>query len=291
MVIILLVCIIISLTAIISALLFHIIINRKKSLTSVNNDRNEFINKLDEYLYNKKHFIIIAVSIDQYNEIIEKYGDKHTSVLLQNIEDFFSKIFPSNEIYSYNNMNFVLIFDNTQKTTGTGPIIDEIVSIFNMPWTIKDKKEKMTVTISSLLCPEDSESLSEIIDVLRVSIEKAQKERTGSIVYGREHIYNRERILDNLELENRQLELAAKEAMSTRTALEIAEKKNSVFLANVSHEVRTPLHSVIGLCELLLKENLSPSAKEKAVNIKTASIQLFNVFNDLCESSMLFKIL
>lgn len=253
----------------------------RNSQTMNEYNRNRFINVISDYLNNDKHFIVIAVVIDHFEELQEKYGTKNTSSMLRNIQNFFGKIFPSNEIFHYDNLNYVFVFDNTHSIRSTGPIIDEILSVFNMPWNIKASKENLTVTISSLFCPEDSDNLTEIIDVLRNSIKEAQRDQNSSIVYGKEYIYNREKLLSNLTLENRQLQVFSKKAITSRTALEAADRKKDNFLANISHEVRTPLNSVIGLSELLLKENLSPSAQKKATDIKMASITLLDVFNDL----------
>ena len=61
-------------------------------------NRNRFINVISDYLNNDKHFIVIAVVIDHFEELQEKYGTKNTSSMLRNIQNFFGKIFPSNEI-------------------------------------------------------------------------------------------------------------------------------------------------------------------------------------------------
>jgi signal transduction histidine kinase len=60
------------------------------------------------------------------------------------------------------------------------------------------------------------------------------------------------------------------------------------FVANVSHEVRTPLTGVVGLAELLsIDETLPAEAHESALRIFNASQQLLTVVNEILNFSKL----
>lgn len=255
-----------------------------KNATSLNAyNRNHFINTLTQLISDKRDFIIVAISIDQYEELENNYKERDITLLMKDLINCFNKIFPSNEIYHYDNLHFILIFEKTPSLKSAGPIIDDILSIFNMPWNIGKKREKMTVTISSLFCPEDSDSTTEILDVLRNSINLSQKSENGSIVYGKDYIYSKEREITNLISENRKLEQMANQAANYQSNEKQTESERAVFLANISHDIRTPLNSITGLSELLLKENLQPSAKNKAESIKMESTSLLYVFNNIME--------
>lgn len=43
--------------------------------------------------------------------------------------------------------------------------------------------------------------------------------------------------------------------------IEKAANMKSDFLANTSHELRTPMNAVIGMAEMALREEMSPTAK------------------------------
>ena len=59
----------------------------------------------------------------------------------------------------------------------------------------------------------------------------------------------------------------------------------SDFLANMSHEIRTPMNAVIGMAEMVLREDLSPTAKEYVGQIKSSGQTLLTIINDILDFS------
>lgn len=53
------------------------------------------------------------------------------------------------------------------------------------------------------------------------------------------------------------------------------------FLANMTHEIRNPMNAIVGMNELILKEELTPGAREQAQVIKEASSQLLRIVNNI----------
>lgn len=75
-------------------------------------------------------------------------------------------------------------------------------------------------------------------------------------------------------------------------ALEMAEEANrakSAFLANVSHDLRTPLNAVLGFAEIIKQELLGPVGHEKyleyAEDIRESGAYLLDLVNDLLDIS------
>jgi len=60
---------------------------------------------------------------------------------------------------------------------------------------------------------------------------------------------------------------------------------NEQFLAHLSHEIKTPLHSILGFCELLTTEKLTPRQKNYVKNISTSANYLFKLVNDILNLS------
>ncbi|MCL2710258.1 MAG: ATP-binding protein, partial [Planctomycetaceae bacterium] len=70
-----------------------------------------------------------------------------------------------------------------------------------------------------------------------------------------------------------------------KIAAEDANQAKSLFLATMSHEMRTPLNGVIGLSELLMNTALQPKQLEYARLIKTSGNTLLFLINDILDFS------
>ncbi|MDD6307610.1 MAG: response regulator [Clostridiales bacterium] len=69
--------------------------------------------------------------------------------------------------------------------------------------------------------------------------------------------------------------------------LEEAEHSKDDFLANVSHEIRTPINTIYGMCELLLQENLPKHVTKDIYDIQTAGRNLLSIVSDVIDFSEL----
>jgi len=64
-----------------------------------------------------------------------------------------------------------------------------------------------------------------------------------------------------------------------------AAKAKELFLANLSHEVRTPLNGICGMVNLLFDTELSPTQNDYLATINSSSETLLNVVNDVLDIS------
>lgn len=91
-------------------------------------------------------------------------------------------------------------------------------------------------------------------------------------VTSEEYAAARERELE-LEMQNQvQIERAANEA-------------KSAFLSNMSHEIRTPINAVLGMNEMILREEKNPQILEYAENISSSGQALLSLVNDILDFS------
>ena len=100
----------------------------------------------------------------------------------------------------------------------------------------------------------------------------------------------------NLELNGRDCRIAhfddvtdrhrvAREVAIARDEAVEASNMKSAFLANVSHEVRTPMNGVIGMTELLLDTDLSDEQREYALQVGRSGEQMLAILNDILDLS------
>lgn len=70
-----------------------------------------------------------------------------------------------------------------------------------------------------------------------------------------------------------------------RLEAESANRAKSDFLANISHEVRTPLHAVIGMTELLIETRLDNDQREYIDTLYSSAKMLLMLINDILDFS------
>ena len=92
---------------------------------------------------------------------------------------------------------------------------------------------------------------------------------------------SRRRLIDELRMKNLELEAQTQKTIEASDTL----KK---FLAMFSHELRSPLNSIIGFSELLtgrMGESLAETVKEFMKNINTSGRHLQQIINDILDLS------
>jgi signal transduction histidine kinase/CheY-like chemotaxis protein len=75
--------------------------------------------------------------------------------------------------------------------------------------------------------------------------------------------------------------------MQAKIAAERADMVKSTFLAKTSREIRTPMNTIMGMVELILRKDTEADIYENAVNIKQAGSNLLGIINDILDFSKL----
>ena len=66
-----------------------------------------------------------------------------------------------------------------------------------------------------------------------------------------------------------------------------AEKIKDDFIVNTSHELRTPIHTISGMSEILLQENLPDSVHREVLDIQMTGIELQTIVTDILDFAAL----
>ena len=72
--------------------------------------------------------------------------------------------------------------------------------------------------------------------------------------------------------------------LEKQRAIDISEAKTR-FLASMSHEIRTPINAILGMNEMILRENNDKAIEEYSRNIKTSGKMLLMLVNDVLDFS------
>jgi signal transduction histidine kinase/ActR/RegA family two-component response regulator len=101
----------------------------------------------------------------------------------------------------------------------------------------------------------------------------------------------RHAFLDNLALIP-ELEQARDQALAERTAAQAAREEareagraKSNFLATMSHEIRTPMNGVLGMAQLLQRDETDPAQKERLAVLMDSGEYLLSILNDILDVS------
>lgn len=115
--------------------------------------------------------------------------------------------------------------------------------------------------------------------------------QTGLLVQCQD-VSTQERVLLDLRMANLKSEAATLElenyleqAEILRRQAEAANRAKSEFLANISHELRTPMNGIIGLMELMCDMKLTDEQKELATSVLGSGQGLLALLNDLLDIS------
>ncbi len=117
-----------------------------------------------------------------------------------------------------------------------------------------------------------------VVAMASVAKRRADRLAMDSLQREREHSAELRELLE-------QKKRAAKEAEQAKEAAEAANRAKSEFIANVSHEVRTPMNGILGMTNLLLGTSLSKDQREYVSLVKVSADSLLAVINDILDFS------
>ncbi len=88
----------------------------------------------------------------------------------------------------------------------------------------------------------------------------------------------------NKQLEQ-ELQKARQEAEAAQSAAEDANRYKSLFVANISHELRTPMNAILGMTDLALHEELSADLRDQLETVQQSARSLLGLLDDLLDFS------
>ncbi|MBR4084073.1 MAG: response regulator [Lachnospiraceae bacterium] len=84
-----------------------------------------------------------------------------------------------------------------------------------------------------------------------------------------------------------ELKKAKDEAEKAKEEAEAANQAKSLFLAKISHEIRTPVNAILGMSEMIFRESNDSQIRHYAHDAKDSSLAMLNIINDLLDTTKL----
>ena len=84
-----------------------------------------------------------------------------------------------------------------------------------------------------------------------------------------------------------ELKKAMKEAEKAKEEAIAANHAKTLFLAKISHEIRTPVNAILGMNEMIFRESDDPQIRHYAHDAKDSSLSMLNIINDILDTTKL----
>jgi len=257
------------------------------------------------------HFIKKPLDIDELNSAVQKSWKKRANLKeLQENEARFRNIFchagigmavydlsgrilqcnamlckfsgyTKNELYETIITDYIHPDDIESFKSSEQKLIDRSVDQFRMDVRFYDKSNNIIWTDASVTIMSDLSETDALFNIQLIDITQRKK---SQLEIQRLNLKLKKKI-EQMELINCQLEKAVDFANSVAIDAEIANKYKSRFLANMSHDIRTPMNGVIGMTHLLINTDLTDEQREYANMIRISGNALLSLINDILDFS------
>lgn len=151
------------------------------------------------------------------------------------------------------------------------------VSLHNSQRTLQDFSRHKFESRTPVEGCIELQNLAQSVNELGSSLEQAQKDIRQQVEQATSDL---QETLETVEIQSIELDIARRNAVA-------ANRAKSEFLANTTHEIRTPINGILGFTNLLLKSPLTTQQREYLRTIAHSSQGLLTIINDILDFSRL----
>ncbi len=280
-------------------------------LSIISNVYNFDKNEKDYYLMGK---IIIQLSLDRYNNIfsngyISKYRtlvlDKYDNIIYKNYSDLDPKSKDENRQVNIYNINKYINsndFDGLAIESNIRSDYFKVLVIVDEKYIRENHFDMLLLTLGyvlililtsfgmfSLFSKRLLKPISLIKDKYKNFIDNDDKEPEPFKVVSDDEIGDLQKWFNEFLATQSQRRDYTKEIVIERDKSERANKAKDIFIANVSHDFRTPLNGILSISEMLNETNLTPLQQEYTETISSSANLLYQLINELLDFSKLYN--
>ncbi|MGF1454722.1 MAG: PAS domain-containing protein [Alphaproteobacteria bacterium] len=160
-----------------------------------------------------------------------------------------------------------------------------------------DGLDAAPLALTDLIHPDDlpalDEALSDLSKTDRVACEYRLRHQDGSYRWFHDDMrlvhdpVTRRREIIGCAVDFTSAKAAEKALIDARNEAETANRAKSDFLAMMSHEIRTPMNAILGMLDVLRRDDLEPRQIQHVTLAKDSAINLLNILNDILDFSKL----
>ncbi|MBP5185380.1 MAG: response regulator [Lachnospiraceae bacterium] len=272
-------------------------------------NKRAFYLSVSTHIDDKHPFSVIAFEPDNFDEVINKYGEDKANLLMRQISEFMHEIVNAQALFKLDGNTFAILLGANDKYVNeetflkyyyafrvfqgkgmgdseeTRIVLQALSERFEHVWYVKDEKINLTTSICYLRYPEDVQRADEVNDMINGALRQAHSMGSGTILYAVEYRQTREAYINELQAKQEALEKATHAAEDARKAAEQANASKTRFLSNMSHEIRTPMNAIMGMTELVLRDDVNDQVRKNVSNIQSAGNTLLTIINDILDFS------
>lgn len=212
--------------------------------------------------------------------VIELSSFETFTKLKQQFIEEASNVIAINLFTTIQNQRIKVLLEESEKATKKAKEIS--LELTNANEVLEEQQRQLQVQTEEL--QQTNAQLEEQQQVLQQQSEEMQQ-TNAQLEEDQLHIDEQSKLI---YIKNEELEKSGEEILARSKEVEMANTYKSQFLANVSHELKTPLNSIILLSKLLIRNSKDTTAKDSQEKIKViydSGQHLLSLINDFLDLS------